>query len=313
MTWLFQDPYFRQHRTDRHPERPLRLEKIDERLAASGIDAECQRVPWADVPLGTLQRLHEPNYVAAVQRCADEGGGRLDPDTVVSPESYRVALRAAGAACEAVDQVVHAAGAANALCLVRPPGHHALASRAMGFCLFNNIAVAAQHALDAHQLDRVLIVDFDVHHGNGTQDAFYDTDRVGFLSVHRFPFYPGSGSLAETGVGAGLGATLNVPVSIGTTRERYLELYRAALEDIASRIKPQLVLVSAGFDAHAEDPIGSLGLATEDFGALTDGVLEIASTYAGGKLVSLLEGGYNVDKLADCVQLHLRHLIDASA
>jgi acetoin utilization deacetylase AcuC-like enzyme len=221
-----------------------------------------------------------------------------------------VALAAAGACVAAVDSVVTGAHT-NALCLVRPPGHHATASLSMGFCLFNNIALAAQRALTAHRLTRILIVDWDVHHGNGTQDIFYESPEVFFFSIHRYGngFYPGTGAANETGHRRGLGYTLNTPIRFGTPRPQYYDCYRAALEKAADRIKPELVLVSAGFDAHVRDPIGSLELETEDFAKLTRDVLDAARVHAGGRLVSCLEGGYDVRALAQSVQAHLEQLL----
>jgi acetoin utilization deacetylase AcuC-like enzyme len=216
---------------------------------------------------------------------------------------------AAGAVCDAVERVV-AGEEQQALCLVRPPGHHALPVGAMGFCLFNNIALGARLAIDELQLNRVLIVDFDVHHGNGTQDAFWEDEQVGFLSMHRFPFYPGTGQWDETGAGRGLGATRNLPMEFGRSRTQIIQHFATELEHFAAKIKPELVLLSAGFDAHREDPVGSLGLETEDFAPLTDAVLDVAATYAGGKIVSVLEGGYNTSRLAGCVELHLQRLLE---
>ena len=181
----------------------------------------------------------------------------------------------------------------------------------MGFCLFNNVAVAARVAIDEHGLDRVLIVDWDVHHGNGTQDTFYADGSVGYFSIHRWPFYPGSGAADETGIGAGLGATRNLPIEFGTPRHVYRERFRRELEDFAAGIQPQLVLVSAGFDSHREDPIGSLGLEVEDFADLTKCVLDVANVHAGGRVVSLLEGGYHPVRLAECVAEHLEGLLAA--
>ena len=181
----------------------------------------------------------------------------------------------------------------------------------MGFCLLNNIAIAACVARDEHQLDRVLIVDWDVHHGNGTQDSFYADERVGFFSSHRWPFYPGTGAADETGTGAGLGATVNLPVTFGTPREAYRARFATELEKFAARVRPQLVLVSAGFDSHRADPIGSLGLETEDFAELTKLVKDVADVYADGRVVSILEGGYNPLVLAECVETHLRGLMES--
>jgi acetoin utilization deacetylase AcuC-like enzyme len=184
-----------------------------------------------------------------------------------------------------------------------------MAYRAMGFCLFNNVAIAARIAVDEFALDRVLIVDWDVHHGNGTQATFWEDPRVGFLSIHRWPFYPGTGLEDETGSGDGLGTTMNLPVPFGIPRQDYLSLFAAALERFAARIKPQMVFLSAGFDTHWRDPVGNLGLETEDFSPLTRLVLDCADTYAGGRLVSVLEGGYDPEALARCVQLHLAEML----
>jgi acetoin utilization deacetylase AcuC-like enzyme len=183
----------------------------------------------------------------------------------------------------------------------------------MGFCLFNNVAVAARHALVKHKLNRVLVVDWDVHHGNGTQDIFYDSADAWFFSVHRSPFYPGTGAADETGRGPGLGTKFNLPLKFGTTRKAFREQFQTTLEQAANKCRPELVLISAGFDAHAADPIGSLGLETEDFEPLTKLVVQVAEQYCQGKIVSLLEGGYNVEKLAECVECHMDALAPKAA
>ncbi len=310
MTLLYYDARFLNHDTGVHPERSERLRQIVARLDGTGLAARCSRPVWQPASRERLERVHEPGYVDRLATIAAHGGGHLDPDTVVSPASFEVAQLATGAACDAVDRVL-AGEDKTALCVVRPPGHHALAERAMGFCLFNNIAVAACVARDEHGLDRVLIVDWDVHHGNGTQDTFYADGRVGFLSAHRWPFYPGTGAADETGTGEGLGTTLNLPTAFGTSRLKYREQFAAGLEKIAARIRPQLVLISAGFDAHRADPIGSLGLETEDFAELTKLVRGIAAVHADGRVVSILEGGYNPQALAECVDVHLRGLLES--
>jgi acetoin utilization deacetylase AcuC-like enzyme len=261
-----------------------------------------------------VARIHAPAQIARARRLAEHGGGYLEADTVVSPDSFRVALAAAGACVSAVDAVLRGDDR-TALCLVRPPGHHATPSYSMGFCLFNNIALAADHARTAHGLGRVLIVDWDVHHGNGTQDIFYENPDVVFYSIHRYGhgFYPGTGAAGETGRGPGLGHVFNVPVRYGTGRKDYHALFKGALEKAADTIKPELVLVSAGFDAHARDPIGSLGLEAEDFQELTRQVLDVARTHAHGRLVSCLEGGYHLEALAESVQAHLEEMLHRPA
>ncbi len=255
-----------------------------------------------------LARIHSPAYIDEIWAYAKSGGGHIEADTIVSPASYDVALLAAGCVCDAAERIVRGEDT-QALCLVRPPGHHAMANHAMGFCIFNNIAVAARMAIDDLGLSRVLIVDWDIHHGNGTQAAFWEDPQVGFLSIHRWPFYPGTGDEDETGGGPGLGTTLNLPVVFGTSRKNYLTRFSDNLEIIAAKIKPQLVLISAGFDAHRLDPVGNLGLETEDFIPLTNAVLDVADTYANGRVISVLEGGYNPDALADCIAVHLSEML----
>jgi len=327
MTLLYWDPRFLDHDTGQHPECAERLRQVIGHLEARGLGDSSQgqtgqrqagqgqtgqggqtvRPTWQPASEQQLARVHPASHVATLQALAERGGGRADADTVVSPASVDVARLAAGALCDAVGRVL-AGEEKRALCLVRPPGHHALSERAMGFCLFNHIAVAAAAAL-VGGIERVLIVDWDVHHGNGTQAIFYDDPRVGFFSVHRWPFYPGTGEADETGTGDGLGTTRNVPVPFGISRADYQSRVRRELEDFAARIKPELVLVSAGFDSHREDPIGSLGLEVEDFVWLTAAAKQIAVTYADGRLVSTLEGGYNPPVLADCVAVHWLELL----
>lgn len=309
MTHLYYDQRFLEHDTGTHPEQPLRLRHIMARLEKAGIVAQCVRPKWSPVARPRLERVHEPGHIDRIAAMAAHGGGHADSDTVVCPESYDVALLAAGAACDAVDRVLKGE-TKNAMCIIRPPGHHAVAERAMGFCLFSNIAVAAAVARDEYQLDRILIVDWDVHHGNGTQDIFYADGRVGFLSVHRWPFYPGTGDADETGTGDGLGATVNLPIKFGTAPAEYRERFATELEKFAGRMRPQLVLISAGFDSHTKDPIGSLGLETDDFAELTKLVLNVANVHAEGRVISVLEGGYNPPVLAECVEEHLHCLMD---
>ncbi len=310
MTLLYTDPRFREHETGPHPERALRLKAIDEHLEAEGLFERCTRPDWGPAQRDQVCRLHQEAYFDDLRDYASRGGGRIEADTVVSPASFDVALLAAGAVCDAVGRVIRGQDD-SALCLVRPPGHHALPQGAMGFCLFNNVAIGAREALTTYQLDRVLIVDWDVHHGNGTQAMFWEEEQVGFFSIHRWPFYPGTGDKDETGSGQGLGYTRNLPLEYGISRADYLGIFARELADFAARIQPQLVLISAGFDAHREDPIGSLQLETEDFGALTQIVQGVAEEHAQGRIVSVLEGGYHPTRLAESVGLHLQGLLAA--
>lgn len=307
MTLIYYNPRVLQHQTGDHPEHAGRLRAVAEHFDSQDIWQNSRVEQWPAAKLPVVAAVHDGSYLAQIEQLAREGGGRVDADTVVSPESFDVALLAAGAAVDAVGRVLSGT-ADQALCLVRPPGHHAVKSQAMGFCLVNNIAVAARTAIDQHGLDRVLIVDWDVHHGNGTQDLFYDDPRVAFFSAHRWPFYPGTGGADETGTGDGLGATLNLPMKMGVSRDRFTAEFARELGDFADRWKPQLVLVSAGFDAHRLDPVGSLGLESEDFDSLTAAVLDVAAAHAEGRVVSVLEGGYNPPVLAECLQVHVEAL-----
>jgi acetoin utilization deacetylase AcuC-like enzyme len=306
--FLYSDPIFLQHETGAHPESPERIRHLDDYLKTHSITNKFQRAAFEPAQPAQLELVHTPAHVAVIRRFAALGGGRIEADTVVSLRSYEVACHAAGAALAAVDSVVTGL-APQAACLIRPPGHHALPHTPMGFCLFNNVAIAAAHSLKRHALNRVLIVDWDVHHGNGTQDTFYESDAVYFLSIHRYPFYPGTGAAHETGTRQGLGTKFNLPVRFGMSRQSYVEAFHTALETAATRCRPELVLISAGFDAHAADPIGSLGLESEDFAPLTKLVRQVADQYCQGRVVSLLEGGYNVKALAESVACHLEALV----
>ena len=308
MTLLYSDDRFLNHETGTHRECPERLKSISAELKKTGLAARCQSRETRLATIDELSKIHGGMYVDRVGRYAREGGGWIEGDTFMSPQSYDVACRAAGTSLAAVDAVMQGPEK-RALCLIRPPGHHALVHEAMGFCLFNNIALAADRAVTHHRLERVLVIDWDVHHGNGTQDIFYERDDVWFLSVHRSPFYPGTGQKDETGTGKGLGTKFNLPITFGTSRKEYLARFESLLTDVAARCRPEMVLISAGFDAHAQDPIGSLGLETEDFQTLTTLVVQVAETYCKGRIVSCLEGGYHVQRLAESVACHLKTLL----
>ena len=311
MTLLYSDPRFLNHQTGQHPESPARLQAIAKLLASTDLISQTVQCDCVDASEDDLRRVHPQIHLQNLRQFAAAGGGRIEVDTVMSPESANVAWLAAGTAVDAVRRVIEGPDS-SALCLVRPPGHHALPDAPMGFCLLGNAAIAARTATERFGLQRVLIVDWDVHHGNGTQEVFYDDDRVGFFSSHRFPFYPGTGRRSDIGTGDGLGTTFNLPVEFGTPRLTFLKSFSAMLATAADRIQPELIIISAGFDAHKDDPVGSLGLETEDFETLTRYVLDVANTHAHGRVVSILEGGYNVDRLAECIALHLQTLLKAS-
>ena len=308
LTLLYYDPVFQEHETGDHPENGGRILPAVRHLNFVALDTCCERPAWDSVSVDRLCYVHTREYVESVQRFASAGGGYFEGDTVVSKKSYDVARMAAGAVCDAVVRVVSGEDK-TAFCIVRPPGHHAMPDHARGFCLFNNIAVGARVASLEFGLQRVLIVDFDVHHGDGTQAIFWEDATVGFFSMHRSPFDPGTGAADEIGAGHGLGATLNLPIKFGTSRAAQIAMFEEQLNAFATKMRPQLVMVSAGFDSHKHDPIGSLSLESEDFRTLTRCVLNVADKYADGKTVSVLEGGYNPDALSECIEIHLEELL----
>jgi len=253
-----------------------------------------------------LTRVHHPDYVGLIRETAGRAVA-LDPDTFTSPQSYEVACLAAGAGCQAVDHVLDGPKGTRAFALVRPPGHHAERGRAMGFCLFNNIAIAAAHAR-ARGLRRVAIVDYDVHHGNGTQWSFFEDPSVLFVSSHQFPFYPGTGDVDEVGQGAGRGFTVNLPLEAGATDADYELVYQRVAVPIVRQLQPELILVSAGFDAHARDPLAGMRVSTEQFGRLTGLVTDLADEVCSGRVVALTEGGYDLQALAASLNIAINVL-----
>jgi acetoin utilization deacetylase AcuC-like enzyme len=307
---LVADPVFDTHDTGPgHPERPERLERIRAMLDDSGLGARCARVPPEPASDEALRRVHDADHVQRVEETARSGAAFLDSmDTAVGPRSARVARLAAGslvALCRRVARGELERGFAA----LRPPGHHAERDLAMGFCLYNNVAVAARQLIDEEGLSRVLIVDWDVHHGNGTQHLFEEQADVFFFSVHQWPLYPGTGTRAERGRGRGAGTTLNCTLPPGAGDEAFLAALRDELTPAADRFRPEFVLVSAGFDAHVADPLADLRVTTPAFAEATRLVRAIAERHAGGRLVSTLEGGYDLDALAACVAAHLEALL----
>jgi acetoin utilization deacetylase AcuC-like enzyme len=295
------------HDTGTHPENPFRLVAIDQELQRQRLIDGRPAVTVTPATQEAVERVHDAGYVRALRGVAAGGGGWLDADTLVAPDSVDVALDAAGAAIAGVDAAL-SGQSDRSFALVRPPGHHATPARGMGFCLLNSVAIAAAHAL-SQGLERILIVDWDVHHGNGTQDAFVESDRVLFCSIHQSPLYPGTGAATERGIGRGTGFTRNVPLPPGRGDREYLRAFDDQIAPLAEQYRPELVLISAGFDAHIADPIGGMRLSEAGFAALATRVVDLAvAAPAGGKVVAVLEGGYDPAALGRSVAAVLRVL-----
>jgi acetoin utilization deacetylase AcuC-like enzyme len=302
-------PVFREHLAGRdHPERAERFDAVVERLRAANLMGALVPVAARAATEEELLLCHTIEYLRTARRDVESGRSYLSTgDTDIGRNSWDVAAQAVGGTLNAVDAVLQGR-ARNAFCAVRPPGHHATRCRGMGFCLLNNVAVAARYAQRRHGLARVLIVDWDVHHGNGTQDIFYDDPSVFFFSTHQWPLYPGSGRADETGDGAGVGTTMNFPFSAGSGRREILGAVQDSLVPAMERFRPDLALISAGFDSRMGDPMGRFTLADQDFADLTRAVMEIADCRAGGRVVSVLEGGYNLEGLARAAVAHVTAL-----
>jgi acetoin utilization deacetylase AcuC-like enzyme len=308
--FLYNDVFLAHDTAVGHPERAARLRAIVDRLENDGTLARCVRPEFSPAPLDAVQRVHAPDYVGHIEQQSALGRHFFEgPDTVGSAATYEAALMAAGAGMKAAD-VVMAGEAKNAFCAVRPPGHHAERSQAMGFCFFNNIAIVARHLQESHGIERVAIVDWDVHHGNGTQHTFYADASVLYASTHQFPHYPGTGARSETGAAEGKGFTLNIPMASGSTATDYGEAFDNVLTPALKRFAPDFVLISAGFDAHEADPLSGMRVTTEGFARMTRFVMSAADG-CDGRVVSLLEGGYDLGGLSASVAAHVGALMEA--
>jgi acetoin utilization deacetylase AcuC-like enzyme len=308
-TGFLYDPVYKQHDTGpHHPESPARLDAILKGLRQDGLDKKLQEIKARAATDEDLTRVHTKEYVALVRKEIAAGEDTLTTgDTNVCRKSLEAALLAAGGVMQAVDDVL-TGKVRNAFCAVRPPGHHAGPARGMGFCVFNNIALAARYAQRQHKIGKALIVDWDVHHGNGTQDTFYEDGSVFFFSTHQFPWYPGTGWAEETGKGKGRGCILNCPFPAGAGRNLILGAFREKLLPAAKAFKPELILISAGFDSRRGDPLGQFQLTDDDFVEMTKLVLGLAAEFAQNRVVSVLEGGYSLEGLAAAVTAHVRTL-----
>jgi|SRR5437867_8784356 len=306
---LIYDSAYLRHDTGVHPENSRRLEAILSVLNKDeALSKKLQRVAPKPASNEDIQRCHREELIREIEQLCALGAKSVDVDTRISRESFEVARLAAGAAIAGVDSVMDEQGG-RAFALIRPPGHHATSSTAMGFCLFNNAAIAARYAQAGYGAERVLIIDWDVHHGNGTQEIFWTDPTVFYFSTHQFPHYPGTGASNERGAGKGEGFTLNIPLRAGTPAKDHRRSFIDALRDIERKFPPDLIVISAGFDSRRGDPLGGLMLEDEDFSEMTKEVLRMAEKHAAGRVVGLLEGGYNLELLGASVKSHLAALL----
>jgi len=299
--------YFRHETSVFHPESAKRLEAIYKMLDAPDMKDKFTLIEPTSATLEEIGMIHEEWYIEAVARTAGKAHTYLDPDTETSPESYETARLAVGGFNNAIDAVVRG-DVRNAFAFVRPPGHHAEADRAAGFCLFNNVAIGAMHGIQKHQMKRVLVVDWDLHHGNGTQHSFYEDPRIIYFSTHQYPYYPGTGSLQEIGRGAGKGYTINVPLRTGPGDNEFVKIFRTILHPVALEFRPEMVLLSAGFDIYYKDPLGGMKVTPRGFACLARVLLDIADACCGGRFAITLEGGYHIGGLTDSCRTVLNEM-----
>jgi len=311
-TGIVKHPLYLEHKTGvMHPENPYRLESIYTMLEGRDFGGALTDIQPRFATLTELLLVHDPLYVDRVLDSAEKPQVRFDPDTVTSPKTYKAAWMAAGGVMEAI-RVVLAGDLQNAFALIRPPGHHALRDRAMGFCIFNNLAIGAKYALASQGLKRILIVDWDLHHGNGIQDIFYKDPQVLYVSLHRHPYFPWTGGAEEVGEGEGKGFTINVPLEMGHSDPDYGNIFRHLLFPVARRFKPEIILVAAGFDIHHSDPLRSMNVTESGFARMTQLLMEMAAEMCGKRLVLALEGGYNPEALRNSVAMVIWELTGQS-
>jgi acetoin utilization deacetylase AcuC-like enzyme len=309
-TGYISDPFYLKHKNEPHPENPGRLNAIQKNIESSKYYNNLTLIQPRKATIEDIAKIHDTGYIQSVEDSCRNGVRNLDADTVISTDSYQAALLSAGAGLEAVDKILEGT-VNNAFCAVRPPGHHAEQNKAMGFCLFNNVGVIARYAQDVKKLEKVFIFDWDVHHGNGTQHSFYKDSSIYYSSIHQYPFYPGTGGVDETGTRDGLGSNLNLPMRAYSCDADYINTIEHKLIPVIQKFNPDLIIISAGFDAHENDPLAQINLSTECYGKMTQKLMEIANDVCNGRILSMLEGGYDYSALADSVQLHVETLLSS--
>ena len=306
-TGYISDPFYLKHKNEPHPENPGRLNAIQKSIESSKYYNNLTLIQPRKATVEDIAKVHGTGYIRSVEDSCRNGVRNLDADTVISSDSYQAALLSAGAGLEALDKILEGT-VDNAFCAVRPPGHHAEQNKAMGFCLFNNVGVIARYAQDVKNIQKIFIFDWDVHHGNGTQHSFYKDSSIYYSSIHQYPFYPGTGGVDETGTGDGLGSNLNIPMRAYSYDTDYINAIEHKLIPVIQKFNPDLIIISAGFDAHENDPLAQINLSTDCYGKMTQKLMEIANDVCNGRILSMLEGGYDYSALADSVQLHVETL-----
>ena len=306
-TGYISDPFYLKHKNEPHPENPGRLNAIQKNIESSKYYNNLTLIQPRKATVEDIAKVHGTGYIRSVEDSCRNGVRNLDADTVISSDSYQAALLSAGAGLEALDKILEGS-VGNAFCAVRPPGHHAEQNKAMGFCLFNNVGVIARYAQDVKNIQKIFIFDWDVHHGNGTQHSFYKDSSIYYSSIHQYPFYPGTGGVDETGTGDGLGSNLNLPMQAYSCDADYINAIEHKLIPVIQKFNPDLIIISAGFDAHENDPLAQINLSTDCYGKMTQKLMEIANDVCNGRILSMLEGGYDYSALADSVQLHVETL-----
>ena len=311
-TGYISDPFYLKHKNEPHPENPGRLNAIQKNIESSKYYNNLTLIQPRKATVEDIAKVHGTGYIRSVEDSCRNGVRNLDADTVISSDSYQAALLSAGAGLEALDKILEGT-VDNAFCAVRPPGHHAEQNKAMGFCLFNNVGVIARYAQDVKNIQKIFIFDWDVHHGNGTQHSFYKDSSIYYSSIHQYPFYPGTGGVDETGTGDGLGSNLNIPMRAYSYDTDYINAIEHKLIPVIQKFNPDLIIISAGFDAHENDPLAQINLSTDCYGKMTQKLMEIANDVCNGRILSMLEGGYDYSALADSVKLHVETLASSQS